>query len=239
MVPRRAEKNCLSCSVNYSIPVESGARRGGEGWVGLEGGESFGRFDPCGYFKGGFRFERRERVALFPLCPRTTASISFSFLFFLPLFFHNASGLLLFNCLWGLVRSSPSSLRERAVLWMRRSKVFPWVTRRASRNKFLPSVSASPALNHGNGLFNRRETTLGYSLWKLWKREREKVLTRFISFSSPFLIHVENFQKRGDPYHPCPLTQSNFRIERDLFSTRYDSSSYEKQGTRGWGGCSW
>lgn len=82
MVPRRAEKNCLSCSVNYSIPVESGARRGGEGWVGLEGGESFGRFDPCGYFKGVIQIrEEREGRPLSSLSANNGFNLFFLFIF--------------------------------------------------------------------------------------------------------------------------------------------------------------
>lgn len=111
---------------------------------------SFRRFDPAGYFKGAIH-SRGGRV--FANEQRLRSSFSF--------FFFTAPGLPLIVFEDGsLVAASLRKRRRCQASFL--SKVFLWVTRRASRNKFLPSASEEgrfPALNHGNGLFNRRETT--------------------------------------------------------------------------------
>lgn len=109
MVPRRAEKNCLSCSVNYSIPVESGARRGGEDWVGLEEGESFGRFDPCGYFKGVIQIREERGSPSFLFVREQRLRSLFPFYFFFLFFFTTlqaSSSLIVFE-VWFARRPPP------------------------------------------------------------------------------------------------------------------------------------
>lgn len=115
---------------------------------------------------------------------------------------------LLSNCLWGRLLVAASSLSPRQ---MRPSRKSDETSR--PRNKLLPSfrnraVFSPPpflASNHGNG-----SLIVGNNSLREREREKSPLLSSLVSFSSLFLSD----ERKRDPY---PLTQSNFRIERDTF----------------------